>query len=343
MARTALVTIGIPTVLRLRYLREAVRSALTQNYAAIEVLISQNCAAETLDKDVAEWGHEAEANDSRIRYISSSRPLGMAGNWNRVAERARGKYLVIIGDDDRLLPTFVTELVDAIELHDANVAFSNHWIIDSAGRRLVNETRRLTRIYGRDGLAAGLLDCPIECVWRNSIPISASLVRTADVTRLKFREDLNTPEIEFHARLAGGGGRYAFNPHYLAEYRVHPTSETSSGLRYDRLVEYLSDIPVPPRLEFVKRNLLAKPIFVAVSEKLMAGDVATARQLVEHKYYPRVQLLKIGLPIDIGFQIKVIAQTMLVRLPPAACVSLIRGLRTAKRFIRSRLLGRLGT
>ena len=329
-----LVSIGIPTVRRLAYLGEAVRSALAQSYTNIEVLISQDCTLDRLDEDVAEWGREAAANDSRVRYFSSSRPLGLAGNWNRIAERTRGRYLVIIGDDDRLLPTFVAELVDTIEPRNANVAFSNHWIIDSAGRRLLNETERITRVYGRDLLAAGLVDCPIECVWRNSVPMSASMIRTADVARLRFREDLNTPELEFHARLAADSGRYAFNPKYLAEYRLHATSETSAGLRHDRLIEYLSDIPVPPELESVKCKLLAQPMFAAVNQKLAAGDIETARHLVKHKYYPHFQRRKIDWPMDIGFPIKVMVQTMLVRLPPTACILLLRGQRTIRRYVR---------
>lgn len=333
MVSAPLVSIGIPTVLRLGYLREAVGSALAQSYPQIEVLISQDYTIDGLDKDVAAWGHEAVANDQRVRFIFSSRRLGLAANWNTIAERARGKYLVIIGDDDRLLSTFVGELVDAIELHKANVAFSNHWIIDSTGRRLPTETERVTRIYSRNQLAAGLLGCPIGCVWKNSVPMSASLVRTADVARLRFQEDLNTPEVEFHARLAAEGGRYVFNPKYLAEYRVHAVSETSVGLRYDRLVEYLSNIPVPAELESVKSTFLAQPMFAAVNQKLLAGDIETARRLVMHKYYPNIQHCNIDRPIDIGFRIKVMVQTILVRLPRAACVLLMRTHRTIRRLV----------
>src|SRR5678815_5772236 len=198
-----LVTIGIPTFLRFGYLQESVYSALGQVHSEIEVLISDDGT----DPRIREWSEGLARADSRVRYQRTAGRVGLAGNWNAIGSSARGELTAIIGDDDRLLPTFVSSLLE-LERH-SDVVFGNVFLIDAGGERLGAESMRHTRAYGRDRLAVGLLP-------------------TARLRALRFREELNTPELEFFARLAAGGGRFSFCGEYVSEYRVHPGSETVS-------------------------------------------------------------------------------------------------------------------
>ena len=66
--------------------------------------------------------------------------------------------------------------------------------------------------------------------------MSASLLRTTDLQGLRFREDLNTPDVEFFIRLARQGARFIFVPEYLMEYRIHLGAVTASGLWTEELV-----------------------------------------------------------------------------------------------------------
>lgn len=275
-----LVTVGIPTYRRLEYLKEAVASARQQTYDNIEILIGDDGGLES----IGAWVREAARSDPRIRYQLNPRRLGLAGNWNALADSARGELIAIIGDDDRLLPEFVKTLVE--RGGDAEVIFSNHYLIDASGRRLEEETRAVTHRYGRDRLSAGGVRGAEACVWRNSVPMSASLVRTREVVALRFKEDLNTPEIEFFARLAAKGGRFHFVPENLAEYRVHPRSETTAGLMSERLVKYLEPIPVRPEAEPTKREFMERVLSDAVGRLLLQNRIAEARALVSNRYYP---------------------------------------------------------
>jgi len=190
-------------------------------------------------------GEDAARRDSRVRVRRNERNLGMSGNFNALAAAARGEFLVAMGDDDRLLPEFVGQLVEAMS-PDVRMAFSNHYLIDSGGRRLEPESIAYSRRYGRDRLPAGPLQNPEAAAWRQSIPMSASLLRTTDMQRLRFREDLNTPDAEFFIRLATEGARLIFLPDYLMEYRVHLGAETVSGLWSEQLVDCLTPIEVKP-------------------------------------------------------------------------------------------------
>ena len=277
-----LITIAIPTFDRLEYLKEAVASALAQTYRNVEVLIGDDGPT----REVGDWVKAMMAVDSRIRYQHNEQNLGLAGNWNALADAARGEFIVMIGDDDRLLPNFVEQLLGLIE-SGTNVAFANHFLINGNGRQLARESVEGTKHYRRNGLSAGVIADSAACVWQNSIPMSASLLRTRDVQRLRFKEDLNTPEIEFFARLANEGAQFVFTPDYLAEYRTHPASATTNGLRSEALVKHLCDIAVPAHVEPIKSEFMAAVLVDAVSRSLRAGNRDAARRFLRNPYYPR--------------------------------------------------------
>lgn len=288
---TSLITITIPTYKRLNYLKEAVTSALDQTYDNIEVLIGQDPTPQGLDESIQIWSQDLAAQNPKVRYQFNPQNLGLAGNWNALAAGALGEYLVMIGDDDRLLPDFVENLVKVVQA-ETQVAFSNHYVIDSQGNRLGAESTQLTKRYHRDRLPAGPVSNPEIWAWQNAIPMSAALVRTCEIQRLRFKADLNTPEIELFIRLAQAGGEFVFVPEYLAEYRVHEQAATASGLKVDKLVAYLLPMKVSPEVEPYKQTLLSQMIITGVSRCLMQGEIDQAKAFISSHYYPSSQITK---------------------------------------------------
>ena len=277
-----LVTIAIPTYSRVHYLKEAVASALAQTHDPIEVLIGDDGRTES----ILEWGRALALQDRRVRYQRNERNLGLSGNFNALAEAAQGEFIVIIGDDDRLWPEFVSTMLAAVH-SGAHVAFCNHYLIDSQGARLEAESREHTRRYHRDQLRAGWVAKPCQCAWQNAVPMTTALLRTADVRRLRFQEELNTPDIEFFIRLAQEGARFVFVPEYLAEYRVHPGSATGTGLRSEELAERLLPIQVTPELEPYKRDFLGPVLVNSVTRCLLRGERTRAGKFLASAYYPQ--------------------------------------------------------
>lgn len=302
-----LVTICIPTDHRLPFLKEAVASALAQTYSEIEVLISQDPRETGPDESIRLWCLELAKQNPKVKYQCHSNCLRMAGNWNACAEVAAGDYLVIIGDDDRLLPSFVEKMMGASE--GASVVFANHFFINEKGRVLKKETKYYSQLSYRSRLPPGLVRGPDACIWSNGVPMSASLIRTDEVRRLRFKEDLNTPEIELFLRLAQEGGTFVFVPEYLAEYRSHADSETEKGLALERLIPYLIEIPASAEAEPFKRRFLGECFLAAVGACLLKGRFEEARAYSKNDYYasdPRqsvkrtVQKACLALPPAIG-------------------------------------------
>lgn len=289
-------SIGIPTVERLHYLREAVASAQSQRCPDLEILIADDGDS----RELSGWAHDAAARDDRVRYLKTPGHVGLAGAWNYLADAAAGDWLTIIGDDDRLLPEFAARLLREAT-SDVAVVFSNHYVIDASGRRLADASLALTHQYARDTLAPGRLPDQATVVWGNSVPMSSCIVRTRDVRRLRFKSDLNTPELELFARLSLERSAFVFVPDYLAEYRSHAASETARGLTLDRLAEYLEAIDVPADIEPAKRGCLEAIVPAGVGVRLARGDVPGARKLHDSRYYTGgltvlAQRLSLGLP-----------------------------------------------
>jgi glycosyltransferase involved in cell wall biosynthesis len=315
-------TICIPTFDRLGYLREAVASARAQTLRDIEILIGDDGDS----PELRSWCLSQSAEDPRVRYEKTPGRLRLAGNWNFLAGRARAEYVTLMGDDDRLLPSFAERLIEMAQTTaqaPIAVVFANHYMIDTHGERLINESHETTRRYGRARLRDGVVERVQSVVWGNAIAISASIVRREDVVRLGFKNDINTPELELFARMASQGARFAFVNDYLAEYRTHLGSETSSGLTIDRLAEYLEVVDVPSEVEPAKRQCLQAMLVRGVGIRLGRGDVEGARSLRDSRYYPRTLM-----------DARVWAQRLILTLPDSLVPPVYASLRRLDRSVR---------
>jgi glycosyltransferase involved in cell wall biosynthesis len=125
---TSLVSIGIPTYNRAgSYLQYALRSAVRQTYENIEIIVSDNCSSDSTESVVKEFG------DSRIRYYRQKENIGPVNNRNFCLEQARGKYIVMLLDDDLIDDDFVATCMDAVRHHEPGVILTGAREIDSKG------------------------------------------------------------------------------------------------------------------------------------------------------------------------------------------------------------------
>ncbi len=98
-----LVSIVIASYGRPEMLARAIRSALSQSHPDIEVIVSDD-PAPTACHDVIR-----AVNDPRFRFHLQDTRVGCWKNWTQAVRMARGEYLVFLGDDDWLSPTFVAD------------------------------------------------------------------------------------------------------------------------------------------------------------------------------------------------------------------------------------------
>lgn len=107
-----LVSIGIPTYNRANsYLKHALRSAVSQTYENIEIIVSDNCSPDNTESFVR------EINDPRIRYYRQKENIGPLKNRAFCLEQARGEYVVMLLDDDLIDEDFISTCMDAVKGH----------------------------------------------------------------------------------------------------------------------------------------------------------------------------------------------------------------------------------
>jgi GT2 family glycosyltransferase len=94
-----------------KYLEDCVSSVLESLYTSYELILVDNDSSDgTADYMLREYTH-----DTRIVLKFSSRNLGFAAGNNLGAKIAKGKYLIFLNNDTMVKPTWMTQLVVAME------------------------------------------------------------------------------------------------------------------------------------------------------------------------------------------------------------------------------------
>ncbi len=302
-----LVTIGIPTYNRLSFLKEAVASALAQTYPNIEIIICQNPHPdEALKQSIVEWCQQMQQIHPQFQYHLNPENRGAGSNFNALGDHAKGEYLMMIGDDDRLLPSAIEQLMSVIPGY--TMAFSNHYLINGEGRRLSQESVACTQFYGRAEMCPGEVKAEMAA-WHRSPSVEATLFRTDAFRAIRMQENLSAHDTHMFIRLAQSGAKFVFTPDYVSEIRTHSKNATSAGLETDKLAQVLMPIPISPEIEFLKRDLIGQLLVESVSRYLRLGNFEMARSLVHNCYFPKTNLTAIlqylfaSMPKAIGYPV----------------------------------------
>jgi glycosyltransferase involved in cell wall biosynthesis len=93
-----------------RFVADAVRSALSQTYSPLEIVLSDDCSP---DSTYEVMKAEAAAYHGPHKIILNRNPinLGLAGNLNRTWELSSGRFCVIQAGDDMSLPQRTEKVV----------------------------------------------------------------------------------------------------------------------------------------------------------------------------------------------------------------------------------------
>jgi glycosyltransferase involved in cell wall biosynthesis len=113
LSKQALVSIGMPVYNGERFLRQALKSLLAQDYVHFELIISDNGSQDRSEEICREF----IAGDSRIRYVKHAENRGARWNFNYVLRQGRAKYFLWAACDDLWHPTFLGKCVAMLEAH----------------------------------------------------------------------------------------------------------------------------------------------------------------------------------------------------------------------------------
>ena len=90
----------LPTRNRLEYLKFAVDTVRRQDYDDWEIVISDNAS----DENIGQWVDTLQ--DGRVKYSRSDQFVPVTDNWNRSLVHSSGDWVIMLGDDDGLMPGY---------------------------------------------------------------------------------------------------------------------------------------------------------------------------------------------------------------------------------------------
>jgi hypothetical protein len=132
-AMNPLVTVAITTLNRPTFLKETLGCVLSQDYPNLDILISDNGSTDATPA----LARELAGSDSRVRFRRNEMTVPFTEHCSQCVEAARGDYFLLLHDDDRISPRFISQLIMVAGRYpDANVVVPTNTLIDQEGRLL---------------------------------------------------------------------------------------------------------------------------------------------------------------------------------------------------------------
>jgi glycosyltransferase involved in cell wall biosynthesis len=130
------VTFCIFTYNQEKYIKQAIESALSQDYPALEIIVSDDCSSdltfEEVKKTIANYTgpHEVRINQNVLN-------MGIGAHFSLISSMATGDYIVCLGGDDISKDKHVSIAVSHFEKYKGIVMIDfNGEVIDSEGNNL---------------------------------------------------------------------------------------------------------------------------------------------------------------------------------------------------------------
>jgi glycosyltransferase involved in cell wall biosynthesis len=207
-----LVSVIIPCYNQAQYLPDAIESALEQTYKNVEIIV--------VDDGSTDGAAAIAGRFSSVRYIRQEN-RGLSAARNTGLQISRGKYIVFLDSDDRLLPGAISAGIECFRHYpDCGFVFGGYRKVYSDGASSATE---------RDLRVAG--DYYLQLLHGNFIGMHATVMYSREVLKRagNFDTEVNaTADYEMYLRIAR---RFKVQKHgsVVAEYRKHDGNMSADG------------------------------------------------------------------------------------------------------------------
>lgn len=215
-------SICVTTYNRPELLSRALKSVLREPVAEVEVVVSDNSENDDSGRVCRAL---LDTDSGRHVYVRNRPGLGLVGNHNRCLEIASGDWVLILHDDDYLLPGAVSAMAKAAAraAPDCMALLFGVNVVDGAGHLLKRQSfDRQRRLRPAEALLT---------LMRNSsfVRPPAIVVRRAAYASLgRFSAEMQgTIDIDMWSRLFSAYG-VSCMPRITAAYTVHPAALTTA-------------------------------------------------------------------------------------------------------------------
>jgi glycosyltransferase involved in cell wall biosynthesis len=266
---------------------EAVASCIAQSYRPVEIVVGDDSRDSSVDQLLAEEFRESR---SLIRYFHNSPSKGQAHNVNSLFDRAAGSRVVLLHDDDLLLPNALSTLDSAWrKAGSPQAVFGKQYIISESGERLLRESEMLNDTYYRGKDATRLQLRPLESALVQQFPNNGYLIHTELARRVRYKDEkeLGTTrwcDFEFSLRFAEVSSQFVFIDEFTACYRLSPDAVSKRG-RPTYMYPLISSMELPSECEWAREVALRRLAPIVTANYSANGKALQALQVYFSRYY----------------------------------------------------------
>ena len=180
-------SILIPTFNRRKYLEKTLETILDQNYTNYELIVSDSGSSDDT------WEYLKKLDYPHLKIIKPEKKLSEVENFEFIINQAKGEWIVLIGDDDGVLPEFFTNIDDIIKKHPDAEAISSRSgyyyhenIQDLYGNRVISFnyiSRKISKINSNKSL----FFCLLGIYTRADVPMlyTSGIIKKSLVDKIK--------------------------------------------------------------------------------------------------------------------------------------------------------------
>ena len=288
-----LISICIPTYRRPDLLTEALESCFAQTYLEFEVVIGDDSPDDASERVAVAY---MDRYPDRILYSRHTPSLGQNGNVNDLFARARGARLLLLHDDDLLVPEALERLAELWEREpDLDAAFGKQYLMEHDGRLARPEqTDALNAGYHRLAANSGLQSIPVVAGLLRMFPNDGFMTTTKLAREIGYRsmEEIgHACDTDFGMRLCARASKVWFLDEFILKYRMSSESISKHSIVDPYTYEMLAGLKVPAAAEPILQGAMKEIAPGAVSGFARLGQSNKAWRLFTSASYPLRQRL----------------------------------------------------
>jgi glycosyltransferase involved in cell wall biosynthesis len=289
------VSIVIPTYKRPARVAEAIQSCLNQTLLPYEILVGDD-SPDARTKEVVE--KLANTAVVPIRYTHNTPSLGQVSNVNTLFSKASGGSVMLLHDDDLLLPESLSTLTSILDGDSTiSIAYGRQYIIDEQSQIDPESSITFNRDFYRDAEFEGSVLTPFEAGLSQQIPNNGYLMRASVLKKVRLRKEASDGcDFDFGLQLGLAGYRTYFINKYLGMYRLSAQSISASdtGDAASKAFKLMHDCAADtPRAQSIRARRMYERAPIAITEHAIRGKRKEAFAIYFSQWY-RSRIVSLG-------------------------------------------------
>jgi len=284
----------IPTYQRADMIKQAIESCLNQTRLPDEILISDDSPGTETAQLITKVYKNSKVV---IKYYHNKPALRQVENVNSLFHKVQTELLVLLHDDDILLPNAIEDLHNCfVKNPEIDAAYGKQYVMDNNGALVYDNSESVNRAFYRSKEYEGSVLSPLEAGMVAQFPNDAYMLRSAVAKKLLYTTDsLDACDYDFSLRLGVHGAKMFFFNGYTAAYRIALDSISNHADNNAALTSFqlLEAVDVPTTSLKFKNTRLANMAPVAIVQAATLGQCKKALSIYFSEWH-RSKIFSLG-------------------------------------------------